>query len=147
MNRKILSILGAPGDGTCTALLSSLPSRSVPKLTNRMKIQLPIAVCLGLLLMPLMHAQTDSVPPDPEGIFAFRATSNEGHSGTALADQFILEAAEHARYPGGVFEPRFAKFSLSNIGPESCAVTEVFIYDPGHLIIYSSKFGTAGTFS
>lgn len=106
---------------------------------------MPLIFCLGFFSTLILHAQSD--PPDPQGVFAFAPTSNDGGSGAKLADQFILDVSEHARYPGGVFEPRFAEFSLSNTGPGSCAITEVYIYDPNHLIVYSSRFGNAGAFS
>ncbi len=108
-----------------------------------MRVQVPFVIALGLFLMPLAHA----VQTDAEATFAFEIVPGDDHSGNRIADQFVLEATEHARDLNGVFEPRFAEFAISNIGPVPCAVTEVFIYDPNHIIVYAAKFGTAGAFS
>jgi len=90
-------------------------------------------------LTPLARA----VQTDAEATFAFATIPADDHAGNRIADQFVLEAVEHARYLNGVFEPRFAQFTISNVGPVPCAVTEIFIYDPNHIIVYAPKFGTA----
>ena len=56
-----------------------------------MKIRLPIALYLGVLLMPLLHAQTDPVPPDAEGIFVPETSATALLFGLALFGLHALQ--------------------------------------------------------